>query len=172
MNAFYLAQWEEFYSGKLVLGYIGVTEAQLISVGLFFTTAYFGPAFWATPFTILGFQLTFGDVPLIAGVLSSCATIVTNFYDVIRLPGVRIFQALFGTFSIGFLSFLFLKWAFVSPLIYLNHIHAFSLCYGLLAAHLIGRVVLARVCHQPFPYPLHPLLLPVVFIVGFIYSPG
>lgn len=43
-GVFYMAQWEEYHTGTLQWsnGYMGVTESQLIQMGLFVVTACFG----------------------------------------------------------------------------------------------------------------------------------
>lgn len=43
-GVFYMAQWEEYHTGTLQWsnGYIGVTESQLIQMGLFVVTACVG----------------------------------------------------------------------------------------------------------------------------------
>lgn len=44
--SFYLAQWEEYRTGSMYLGYVNVTEALVASELLLLATAYFGPTFW------------------------------------------------------------------------------------------------------------------------------
>lgn len=43
-GVFYMAQWEEYHTGTLQWsnGYMGVTESQLIQMGLFVVTGCFG----------------------------------------------------------------------------------------------------------------------------------
>jgi hypothetical protein len=66
--AFYLAQWEEYHTGTLELGYFNVTEAQLLLMIVHLVTFFMGPFFWLRTFTIsanldvFGFQV--GDITL------------------------------------------------------------------------------------------------------------
>ncbi len=50
-GVFYMAQWEEYHTGTLNWsnGYMGVTESQLIQMGLFVITACFGEEARAAP---------------------------------------------------------------------------------------------------------------------------
>lgn len=43
-GVFYMAQWEEYHTGTLNWsnGYMGVTESQVIQMGLFVVSAFFG----------------------------------------------------------------------------------------------------------------------------------
>eukprot|EP01104_Vermistella_antarctica_P011026 TRINITY_DN3012_c0_g1_i2.p1 TRINITY_DN3012_c0_g1~~TRINITY_DN3012_c0_g1_i2.p1 ORF type:complete len:446 (+),score=48.58 TRINITY_DN3012_c0_g1_i2:322-1659(+) len=49
---FYLAQWEDFHTHCLQLGYINVTEFQWASILIYAGTAYFSPSIWADTVTI------------------------------------------------------------------------------------------------------------------------
>lgn len=51
---FFIANWEEFQTGEMRFGKIGVTEAQLIEITCFLTTAIFGQDFWTQE--IIGFE--------------------------------------------------------------------------------------------------------------------
>eukprot|EP00903_Cladosiphon_okamuranus_P014879 g13778.t1 len=53
-GVFYMAQWEEYHTGTLQWsnGYMGVTESQLIQMGVFVVTACFGQGVWSTAVTV------------------------------------------------------------------------------------------------------------------------
>lgn len=55
-GVFYMAQWEEYHTGTLNWsnGYMGVTESQLIQMGLFVVTACFGEECWT--FLLFGYE--------------------------------------------------------------------------------------------------------------------
>ena len=64
MCAFYLTQWEEYFTGKLVLGYIGVTEAQIASMIIYSVAALEGPGFFDQTITFAGITVTYGSLPI------------------------------------------------------------------------------------------------------------
>merc|ERR1712188_80302 len=50
-----MAQWEEYQTGVMYLGYAGVTEFHLITEALFFATFWYGPSLWFSEVSVLGF---------------------------------------------------------------------------------------------------------------------
>jgi len=62
---FYLAQWEEYHTGVLELGYLNVTEAQLLVMSAYLWTAYQGPQWWLQTFSVFGYTLQY-NVPVVA----------------------------------------------------------------------------------------------------------
>ncbi|CAM9893218.1 unnamed protein product [Ectocarpus sp. 6 AP-2014] len=58
-GVFYMAQWEEYHTGTLNWsnGYMGVTESQVIQMGLFVVSAFFGQGIWSTAITLPGTDL-------------------------------------------------------------------------------------------------------------------
>jgi hypothetical protein len=53
---FYMAQWEEFHTGTMYLGYFGVTELHLLTTAMYLASYWFGPGFWMA-------EAFFADVP-------------------------------------------------------------------------------------------------------------
>lgn len=177
LSAFYLTQWEEYHTGRLVLGYIGVTEAQILSIGVYLVAAIFGSDFYKQTLVVAGFSIQYGVIPVLATLASSIATIASNFVEVWNLKNTKttFLEKAAGTFSVVFLSAIFYLWAYFSPAhVFPRHPHIFILAYGFLVANLVGRIVLARVCCEPFPpiprllYPL--LLVPVIIITKALFD--
>jgi len=180
MSAFYLTQWEEYYTGQLVLGYIGVTEAQIAAVFIYFLAAWEGPGFFEQTFAVAGFKITYGAIPVIVSGVSSFATIVSNFIEVWRhcnasgKDGKKItfLETFSGAISLFILTSTFVLWSYLSPTnLYAEHTHIFVLTYGFLVANLVGRIVIARVCHEPFP-DTKVLLFPLILVPAAILSRG
>ncbi|CAM9870557.1 unnamed protein product [Pylaiella littoralis] len=80
-GVFYMAQWEEYHTGTLNWsnGYMGVTESQLVQMGLFVVTACFGKGVWSAALTVPGTEVSvsvlqamvWGLAPLAVAMVSS-----------------------------------------------------------------------------------------------------
>eukprot|EP01112_Ceratiomyxa_fruticulosa_P011980 TRINITY_DN329_c0_g1_i1.p1 TRINITY_DN329_c0_g1~~TRINITY_DN329_c0_g1_i1.p1 ORF type:complete len:406 (+),score=36.69 TRINITY_DN329_c0_g1_i1:165-1382(+) len=180
MAAFYLTQWEEYFTGILELGLLGVTEGQISVMGMYLLTVYFGPQFWTHTFTIPSFipligniVLTRGQIPMLISLGGAYATILSNFVTVkkcfqnkssISDHPTTLTNAIIGTLSIIFLSVLSYYWAYISPSRVLQkHPQLLMITVGLLAAILVGRIVLARVCKVIFP-PFLLVIIPIILV--------
>jgi len=150
MMAFYFTQWEEYFTDVLVLGYIGVTEAQLSSIVLYMMTAYLGPSFWLKTFHVGSLEVAYSAIPMIISLTTSTVTCISNFYAVLHTAKKKVTEALLLALPVILVSVLYVAWALYSPSnIYNSHPQLFSLTYGFLIANLVGRIVLARVCKEP-----------------------
>merc|ERR1712232_1154921 len=79
---FFMAQWEEYQTGIMELGYMGVTEIQLLICG-FYTAAYiWGTDIWISSITILGYETTMNMIP--AGIIL-CGTVITMIGNVLKV---------------------------------------------------------------------------------------
>lgn len=170
MMAFYCAQWEEYYTGTLTLGYIGVTEAQIGAMGIYLISFFCGVQWWDQEFQVAGWAIRYGSVPFLVSAASMFPTALSNFQMVFKYhsnkPGLL--GALANTAPVFVLSGGFFLWAQVSPL-YFARPHAFLLTYGFLVSNLVGRIVLDRVCMERFR-PLQPLVLPLLVAPFLIHS--
>eukprot|EP01094_Clydonella_sp_ATCC50884_P004226 TRINITY_DN13298_c0_g1_i1.p1 TRINITY_DN13298_c0_g1~~TRINITY_DN13298_c0_g1_i1.p1 ORF type:complete len:417 (+),score=124.24 TRINITY_DN13298_c0_g1_i1:110-1252(+) len=166
---FFLAQWEEYHTGVMFLGHVGVTEFHLLTEALFFATFWFGPELWWSELPVIGLELRFAVVAAV--VVGLFATVshnvlnVVNFYkegkvsethpqakESVLLQLVPVAQ-LFGTT---------LAWALFSPSDVLhNYLVPFFVAAGFFSCFLVGRIVVCRVCKMYFPF-VHPIL--------FVYS--
>lgn len=178
MTAFYCAQWEEYFTGTLTLGYIGVTEAQISAIVIYLLTAFFGVPWWNQVLHVGGgWSVRYGSIPMLVSALSMVPTALSNFKEVVafhmsdkegsrKLAGVAV--AAYKLLPILVLSFGFLAWAAYSPhQIYYSHPQMFLLAYGFLVANLVGRIVLDRVCMVNFQ-PLQLLILPLVVFLSWL----
>lgn len=64
---FFMAQWEEFQTGVMELGYMNVTEIQLLICGFYAACYVWGSEFWVGEVTILGYETTMNMIP--AGII-------------------------------------------------------------------------------------------------------
>lgn len=71
---FFMAQWEEYQTGIMELGYMNVTEIQLMICGFYFYCFYWGPELWVQNISILGNETTVNMIPaviIMAGTVST-----------------------------------------------------------------------------------------------------
>jgi ethanolaminephosphotransferase len=162
--AFFMAATEQFHTGWLILGYINVTEAQLLVMGIYAAAGYFGHGFWsqAIPMpevvqswtAVVGFEkespLWF---PILAFVVfSALATAAGNFYKIFTRPsvaGADAVQKLLGIFPFAAHVALATLWARDSPKDVLHTTPVlFLLPVGMICALQVGQLVVSRVCMQ------------------------
>lgn len=182
---FYMAQWEQYHTGVLVLGLVNVTEAQLVSMLVFALSALYGPSFWALPCSFLlpsisSLPSSFDALPLSTlifapaslGGLWNMAAPLLNVASHCRArprPVSALLAALSHLLPLLLLAAAALLWVALSPTGLLGrHPHLLLLTVGFLNSSLVGRVILARVCGQqhvsPLPLVLLPFLLASLFV--------
>ena len=182
---FYMVQWEEYHTGALVLGYVNVTEAQLVSIVVFALSGYYGPRVWAAPLFpgasgsflqhVSGSTLIFATCAV--GALWNMAVPcykVTRFYLLssssshassshhASSSAPSSFGLLRAYSHLGPLAVLTVAsylWISFSPShILANHPHPLLITIGFLNSCLVGKVILARVCGCQ-PVSVLPLVL-------------
>eukprot|EP00026_Physarum_polycephalum_P010452 Phypoly_transcript_10616.p1 GENE.Phypoly_transcript_10616~~Phypoly_transcript_10616.p1 ORF type:complete len:370 (+),score=45.47 Phypoly_transcript_10616:110-1219(+) len=173
MLAFYFAQWEEYYTGTLTLGYIGVTEAQISAMVIYALSAALGPVWWDNVIHIAGWSVRYGSIPFLVSAASMIPTIASNFTEVFafhrRQKGSKLSGMLLNAVPVVTVSAAFAAWAACSR-IYHAQPQAFLVAYGFLVSNLVGRIVLARVCVERFQ-PIQSLLVPLIFVPFLIHTP-
>ncbi|KAI0095189.1 Choline/ethanolaminephosphotransferase [Irpex rosettiformis] len=169
---FYLTTWEEYHTGQLYLGVLsGPVEGIILIVVLFIVTGIKGPAFWDTPFlTLLGLD----KVPMIANLVPNVGlniafmtygavfllfNIVTSYINVLRTKlsnNEAPLRPLFHLLPFPLTVVLQILWLSAptyseSRIIDSALLVPFLLAWGLQAAHLVSRIILAHVTKQSFP---------------------
>ncbi|KAL6073945.1 Cholinephosphotransferase 1 [Balamuthia mandrillaris] len=174
-SAFFMAQWEQYHTGTLNLGYIGVTEAQLLTMGIFVATAILGPEFWFQQTTLFGLTLPHNYW---LAVLNACAFLfamsdnLRNTMKYFRAGNSKesiekAFHRMLPLFSLIGSAVL---WAKFSPTnVLMTYPHLFIGMLGSFAANIVSRMVLARVCALPYS-PFQPvLILPILCSLTFSF---
>ncbi len=92
--AFYLAQWEEYWTGVIDLGEVGVTEGQLLGLLLYVVAIFVGTDIYiGHAFTVRGYHVTVGEVVLTVFTLAFVSTAFTNAYRVTKKAQGELFRA-------------------------------------------------------------------------------
>jgi len=165
---FYCAQWEEYHTGTLELGYLNVTEAQILLMSAYLITAFAGPSFWLRTFVFQGYTIQYNALPLAFQGLGAVVTFFANIYSLERarrqqkLSFARVYTDIVPVFAVVALS---IVWGRVSPtnIVFTQPVYLF-LALGFLFPNMVGRIVLARICKERFNW-FQPLVLPLVFAV-------
>ncbi|EPQ60086.1 Choline/ethanolaminephosphotransferase [Gloeophyllum trabeum ATCC 11539] len=176
---FYLTTWEEYHTGQLYLGvFSGPVEGILMIVVIYMVSGVYGPAFWDTPIlsVLPGFitrappiapllqyvpkNLGLNDAFMIFGGLALAFNILTSYINVYRsraaIQGARfrplLFLLPFPT-SVA-LNLLWLSTPSIheSSIVYSSLFVPFLCAWGLQFARQVGKMILAHVTSQPFPW--------------------
>ncbi|CAL1694727.1 unnamed protein product [Somion occarium] len=170
---FYLTTWEEYHTGQLYLAvFSGPVEGILLIVGLYVVSGILGPTFWDTPaLTFTGlekipfitkyvpnkglneFIMAFGAVVLAFNIITS----YINVYKAKIASGDKAFQPLWHLLPFPLTVAIQVAWlsspSFSRSFILNSPLFVPLLCsWGLQFAHQVGRMILAHVTKQPFPW--------------------
>jgi len=159
---FYMAQWEEYHTGTLELWYLNVTEAQLLIMLIHLMTAALGSHFWLQTVVVAGVALQYNWIVVGFQLVGAGITVLGNIQKILSKEGLNltVFSRLIPMIMC---VALFAVWGEYSPIhVVHTHPHWFLLALGFMTSNLVGRVVVARVCKEPFSW-FQPLLLPLLF---------
>lgn len=180
MAGFYAAQWEEYHTGVLELGYFNVTEGQFVVMGIYLTSGFLGSSWWLNTLSVLGFTFRYNELIVLLGSVPMFITIINSIWVMSRRVGegkTPFFLAFGRLVPYASLTGAVVVWALNSSLrVAQNYPHRFLGAYGFFCANIIGRMVVARVCEQSFR-PFQLLLVSSYVGAGlalsgaFIYSP-
>jgi len=173
LTLFYFAQWEEYQRGVLELGYVNVTEAQILVMSLHMISFFFGSSVWLKALTIGSFSIALNMLPFCALIGSFVGTAYVNFRNVVveiqtrKLNPISVYGQLV---PILICDFCLIVWV-ISTDVVQTHSHQAFLCFGMIMANLVGKVVFARVCTMQFS-TFQPITLIMVFIACNAYFKG
>jgi len=179
ITPFYLKQIEEYHTGEMILGYANVTEAQFVSISSFLVSAIFGPEMWHRQFQVFGFNFTILLIALICLWISTGFTVLSSVVAVVKFyflsaeeqkkqnpmsnqHHLSLGRAALQTMPILSAILCSLWWSYLSPHLINEDLQYFYIAIGLSVAAIVGKLVVARVCHQHFS-SFQVLLLPLYF---------
>ncbi|KAI0319538.1 Choline/ethanolaminephosphotransferase [Amylostereum chailletii] len=170
---FYLTTWEEYHTGTLYLGvFSGPVEGILMIVAIYMITGFYGPAFWDQKFlTFTGLEkieviasrvpnvglnetfMVFASLALAFNIMSS----YFNVFKACRSSGKSVLKPLLYLLPFPASALLQVLWMNHPKLTNSDILHSpafvpFLCSWGLLFAHQVGRMILAHVTSEPFPW--------------------
>lgn len=142
---FYLAHWEEYHAGILVLGeFNGPTEAQILFIIIEIITGIFTSDFWT-----YGSSITLGQIATVVITFVAIMTIFQNFRNTYKLQNRMNYMACLQQLSpICIFTFLIVVWAGVAPHLLVGKPHLFIMTIGILFSYIQSRYITQRVCHD------------------------
>ncbi|EIN14321.1 Choline/ethanolaminephosphotransferase [Punctularia strigosozonata HHB-11173 SS5] len=170
---FYLTTWEEYHTGQLYLGvFSGPVEGIIMIVVVYIVTGFFGTEFWDSNVLTVT-QLD--DIPLVARLIPNIAlkeafmwfgaiglafNIITSYSNVYRSGRTSDkgrYQPLLYLLPFPVTALVQLAWLShptpaESTILYSPLLLPFLCAWGLQFAHQVGRMILAHVTSQPFPW--------------------
>ncbi|XP_028167309.1 cholinephosphotransferase 1 isoform X3 [Ostrinia furnacalis] len=171
MTLFYCAHWQAYVTGTLKMGRIDVTEAQYSIIAIHLISATLGPDFWAMQIPVLG-------VPLCLGASLMCYAaqfyFVTNFSSTFRVRGCgKNGSTVAGTSILSPVipfSFVVVP-AFIifqksESQVYENHPALYILAFGMVAAKVTNRLVVAHMTKSEMEYYDWSLLGPAMLFLN------
>jgi len=149
------------------LGVINVTEIQVFCFLIQLSAYFFGPLWWTTKVSLLGYSLEYKDFVVLFGIFSTIVTLFNNFKSVAhhistdKLNPITVFSKLTPIIltvvcpTVWFLN--------TNGKVLSNDPQFFLLSIGFLFATLVGKIVYFRVCGkkeiEAFPYLIIPLVV-------------
>lgn len=170
---FYLTTWEEYHTGQLFLGvFSGPVEGILMIVGIYVVSGIYGTTFWDTGIlTFTGLEnvpwianyipnrglneafMAFGGVGLAVNIITSYMNVYSAKRQAKEGPFIPLLYLLPFPISVAIEVFWLSSPSFSRSYILNSPLFLPFLCaWGLQFAHQVGRMILAHVTKQPFPY--------------------
>ncbi|XP_058810789.1 choline/ethanolaminephosphotransferase 1 isoform X3 [Phymastichus coffea] len=172
MTLFYCAHWQTYVSGSLRFGKIDVTEAQFVIIGIHLISAIFGPAIWTKEIPLLdGFQFKY----LIGVATMVCA--LTNLYSIFSVvftggvgkngstvAGTSVLSPIIPFSFVVVPAFIIYRKS--AEHVYENHPALYILAFGMVAAKVTNRLVVAHMTKSEMQYLDSSLIGPAMLFLN------
>ncbi|XP_075972333.1 choline/ethanolaminephosphotransferase 1 bbc isoform X4 [Anticarsia gemmatalis] len=171
MTLFYCAHWQAYVTGTLKMGRIDVTEAQYSIMGIHLVSAILGPSFWATQLPTINVSLN-----LISNYVVVLLTmyLVAGYVTVIMKGGVgKNGSTVAGTsilspvipFSLVVVP-AFIIFQKSESNVYQHHPSLYIMAFGMVAAKVTNRLVVAHMTKSEMDYYDWSLLGPAMLFLN------
>ncbi|XP_044255892.1 cholinephosphotransferase 1 isoform X2 [Tribolium madens] len=171
MTLFYCAHWQTYVSGTLRFGRIDVTEAQYTIMGILLLSTIFGPSVWSTKF-FSGTVCLWYLIPLstlICGLWSLYQSIIVIFTGGVGKNGSTVAGTSVLSPVIPFSMVLvpaFIIYQKSTQHVYEEHPALYVLAFGLVAAKVTNRLVVAHMTKSEMDYMDWSLLGPAMLFLN------
>ncbi|EGC30308.1 hypothetical protein DICPUDRAFT_83742 [Dictyostelium purpureum] len=171
MLVFFTAQWEQYHTGIMNLGYFGPTESQFGMMTGHILTYFFGPEFWSRTINILNFNIQINHFVLILIIAGGVGTIFLNIYAICKRGNNSVVSSFIDLLPIISLIIFSVYWGQNSTVNILETegAHYFMASFGILAAFITGKLILARICMDKLS-PIQTIMVPLIFVFLNIYK--
>ncbi|XP_059059476.1 cholinephosphotransferase 1 isoform X2 [Achroia grisella] len=171
MTLFYCAHWQAYVTGTLKMGRIDVTEAQYSIIAIHLVSATLGPGFWSTQIPTINTSIS-----LLSnyGVIALSAYLILGYVNVIMRGGVgKNGSTVAGTsilspvipFSLVVVP-AFIIFQKSESQVYENHPALYIMAFGMVAAKVTNRLVVAHMTKSEMEYYDWSLLGPSMLFLN------
>ncbi|KAK2155793.1 hypothetical protein LSH36_231g03016 [Paralvinella palmiformis] len=147
---FYVAHWQTYCTGTLKFGLLDVTEAQFLVITIYIVSAVIGPAFWETSIPIIGLEIRF--IPVIMSLMGAFVACQSSFSIIFihggvgksgsTVAGTSVLSPLLPMGTLITLSVMI--WQKSPSQVYENHPVLYILSFGMAAAKITNKLVIAH----------------------------
>ncbi|XP_046816067.1 cholinephosphotransferase 1 isoform X6 [Vespa crabro] len=172
MTLFYCAHWQTYVSGSLRFGKVDVTEAQFTIIGIHLVSAIFGPKIWMMEIPMLGLGTLSCYVAAIF--YAGYAHVFLQFCKVFESGGIgKNGSTIAGTSVLSPIipfSFVvvpaFIIYRKSTEHVYENHPALYILAFGMVAAKVTNRLVVAHMTKNEMQYLDSSLIGPAMLFLN------
>ncbi|XP_072388942.1 cholinephosphotransferase 1 isoform X4 [Diabrotica undecimpunctata] len=173
MTLFYCAHWQTYVSGTLRFGKVDVTEAQFTIIGILLISSIFGPTVWSTKVTLCGIDIFMAHAMSTAFYLGYLQVFL-SFIERLKIGGIgKNGSTIAGTsvlspvipFSMVLVP-AFIIYKKSTQEIYQNHPALYILAFGLVAAKVTNRLVVAHMTKSEMDYMDWSLMGPAMLFLN------
>ncbi|XP_023316400.1 cholinephosphotransferase 1 isoform X4 [Trichogramma pretiosum] len=172
MTLFYCAHWQTYVSGSLRFGKVDVTEAQFTIMGIHMISAIFGPKIWTMEIYLPGLSTL--NTIIAVSFSSGYVNMFNQFFKVFKEGGVgKNGSTVAGTsvlspvipFSFVVVPAFIIYWK-SNEHVYENHPILYILAFGMVAAKVTNRLVVAHMSKSEMQYLDSALLGPAMLFLN------
>uniref|UniRef100_A0A069DT05 diacylglycerol cholinephosphotransferase n=1 Tax=Panstrongylus megistus TaxID=65343 RepID=A0A069DT05_9HEMI len=172
ITLFYCAHWQAYVSGTLRFGRVDVTEAQFTIMGIHLISAFFGPEIWSIKVTSIGiFELR--HLILIMTVVCCSVPLYQLFIDICNggvgkngssVAGTSVLSPVIPLSLVIVPAFIICRKS--TEHVYENHPVLYILAFGLVAAKVTNRLVVAHMTRNEMDYFDSSLIGPAMLFLN------
>ncbi|KAF4524406.1 hypothetical protein B566_EDAN009322 [Ephemera danica] len=171
MTLFYVAHWQTYVSGTLKFGKVDVTEAQFSIMFIHLITSIFGSQIWTIKLPILNFEVYF--MMILFSQLCCGTSLVQSLYTILTGGVGRNGSTVAGTsvlspvipFGLVVVPAVVIS-AMSTQQVYENHPSLYILAFGMVAAKVTNRLVVAHMSKSEMEYLDTALLGPLMLFLN------
>eukprot|EP01113_Clastostelium_recurvatum_P028983 TRINITY_DN3499_c0_g1_i3.p1 TRINITY_DN3499_c0_g1~~TRINITY_DN3499_c0_g1_i3.p1 ORF type:complete len:373 (-),score=63.66 TRINITY_DN3499_c0_g1_i3:420-1514(-) len=148
---FYLSHWDDYNTGKLVMGKFGGPTDLLVGLsGLMIFTGAIGPDFWLRTIHLGRWDLAYNHALMIPVVIGSFVSGIQYARHVFKGKPAEVSNttAVLQLTSYALFLTLSITWAVAAPYLLHTYPHRWMVCLGLTNAYLLARVIVGRITKQ------------------------
>ncbi|XP_050504112.1 choline/ethanolaminephosphotransferase 1 isoform X3 [Diabrotica virgifera virgifera] len=171
MTLFYCAHWQTYVSGTLRFGKVDVTEAQFTIIGILLISSIFGPTVWSTKLTTMNVEMKLILIVLACMIAlflaqSNLSIIFTGGVgkNGSTVAGTSVLSPVIPFSMVLVPAFIIYKKS--TQEIYQNHPALYILAFGLVAAKVTNRLVVAHMTKSEMDYMDWSLMGPAMLFLN------